>query len=69
MLSSHFATSSFCHDKTLMFASCIGDGADKTSECAETSDFADTRQQKNFCHLMFHSYGTIEWFDDGHKSQ
>ena len=63
MLSSHFAMSSFCHDNTLFFASCIGDGVDKTSDCA------DTTQQKNLCHLMFHSYRSIAWFDDGHKNQ
>ena len=60
MLFSHFATSSFCHDKTLLFASCIGGGVDNV-----TSDCIDTRQQKNFSHFMFHSYRSIALLDDG----
>ena len=41
MLFSHFATSSFCHDKTLFFAPCIGNGVDNIN-----SDCSGTRQQE-----------------------
>ena len=67
MLFSHFATSSFFHDNTLfLFPSCMADGVEKASDCAETADCADTRQE-NYVTLTGQLLGLMMGLHQMHK--